>query len=296
MKKLLFFALFFLSSCVQPKDRDLILINANVITLNPQNPLAEIVVIKNDKILFVGNKTDLEKYNSQSTKVIDLQGKTIIPGFIDAHAHFLSLGNALKNINLNNINYWSEAEELVKETVKNSQPGDWITGRGWHQEKWQKIPEQAVNGYPIHNSISAISPNNPIILKHASGHALFANAKALEIANITSKTKNPDGGEIIKDKQGNPTGILLETAMDLVTDIHKKYLESLSAEKQRQINLEYIEEAMAHCLEKGITTFHDAGSFFNEIDLFKNLAVQGKLDMRLWVMISSEEPLSTALL
>jgi len=295
MKKLLI-ALFLVSVCYPQSDIDLIITNANVITLNQHNPQAEIIAIKNNKILFVGNKSDLDKYADRATKIIDLQGKTVIPGFIDAHAHFLGLGNSLKNINLNLIKNWEEAISQVDQAVKKSQSGDWITGRGWHQEKWKQAPEQAIDGYPIHSSISVISPDNPIILKHASGHAIFVNAKAMEIAGIDSKTKNPDGGEIIRDKKGNPTGILLETAMDLVYDPYKKYQESLSLEEQRRIDHEYLLAATKHSLENGITTFHDAGSYFKEIDLFKQLAEKGELDIRLWIMISSEEQLSSELL
>ncbi|KAA3610326.1 MAG: amidohydrolase [Calditrichaeota bacterium] len=296
MKKILFSILIFLTGCYQQTEINLILTNANVITLNRKNPQAQIVVIKNDKIHHVGSMADLDNYIEPSTKIIDLQGKTVIPGFIDAHAHFMSLGNSLINIDLNQITNWDEAVKKVESSLKDSQMGDWITGRGWHQEKWEKSPKQNVDGYPVHNSISSFSPDNPVLLKHASGHAIFVNAKAMEIAGIDSKTKDPDGGEIIRDADGNPTGVLLETAMDLVYDRYKEYQESLSLEEQNRINLEYIKAATEHCLENGVTTFHDAGVWFKEIDLFKKLAKKDALDIRLWVMISSEESLSHKLL
>ena len=296
MKKLLIFALLFVLNCSQQTGVDLILTNANVISLNPQKPHAQLIAIKNHKIHFVGKNSDLEKFRSPSTKIIDLQGKTVIPGFIDAHAHLLSLGNSLKNINLSKINNWDGAIELVEQAVKKSQPSDWITGRGWHQEKWDKLSGQSINGYPVHKSISTVSPDNPVILKHASGHAIFVNAKAMEIAAINANTKTPEGGEIIKDEKGNPTGILLENAMELIYVPYKKIRESLNIEEQNRINRAYLETAVSHCLENGVTTFHDAGSFFKEIDLFKQLAERSELDIRLWVMISSEEKLSNELL
>jgi predicted amidohydrolase YtcJ len=296
MKILFTLSLLLLFSCLKKEPVDMILVNGNIITLSPQTPKAEAIVIKKDRILFVGKNSELKRFNIANAEIIDLKGKTVIPGFIDAHAHLLSLGNSLKNISLSKITAWDDAVSLVENAVKKSQPGDWITGRGWHQEKWESAPKPNIKGFPTHKTVSKISQDNPIILKHASGHAIFVNAKAMQIAGINSKTKSPAGGEIIKDKNGQPTGILLETAMDLVYTPYQKYLEGLSAEEQKRISTTELEAAMQHSLQNGVTTFSDAGAFFSEIDLFKEFAENGKLDIRLWVMVSSEETLSDALL
>ncbi len=296
MKKMLILLLLFILSCTKQNGVDLIFKNGNIITLAPGNSSMQIIAVKDDKIFFVGDSSKLNEFEGPNTKTIDLKGKTIIPGFIDAHAHLLSLGHSLKNIDLNNINNWDTAVDLVEKSVKKAKAGDWISGRGWHQEKWDTVPSQSVQGYPTHNSISAISTNNPVYLKHASGHALFLNDKALEFAKINSGTKNPEGGEIIKDENGKPTGVLLETAMDLFYEPYDQYIESLTIEKQNKINQGYLEAAVSHSLESGVTTFSDAGASFKEIDLFKQVAQKGELDIRLWVMISEEEQLSDTLL
>jgi predicted amidohydrolase YtcJ len=174
---------------------------------------------------------------------------------------------------------------MVEDAVKNSSPGEWILGRGWHQEKWDHPPSPAIEGFPTHESLSRISPENPVFLTHASGHASFANAKAMELAGITRTTRNPPGGEILRDASGNPIGIFRERASNLVRAAYDKeragWTEAEAEAELRQL----VELAGEECLSKGITTVHDAGSPFSTVDVFRKMAEEGRLGVRLYSMI-----------
>jgi len=273
-----------------------VLNNANIITMNPDQLKVETVVISGNKILFAGKQLDAKEYITENSKVIDLQGKTLIPGFIEGHAHLWNLGRFLINIDLKNIKSWDEAVDLVKQAADKAEPGQWILGRGWHQEKWQQIPANAIDGYPVHEEISRVSPNNPLRLKHASGHASIVNQKAMELAGINSATANLGDGIILKDLNGDPTGVLLEDAADLVNDVYDAYINSLSVTEKKEYFRNLIHKTARHCLENGITSFHDGGSYFHEIDVLKEMADSRELPLRFWIMISSEEELNESLL
>jgi len=274
------------SSCGQKKEpADLVLMNGKIVTVDDKRPEAQALAVRGDIIVAVGSNEDIKPYLNQATKVIELDGKLAIPGFIDAHGHFTSLGQAKMRLNLMHVKNWDEIVAMVKDAAQKAQPGEWILGRGWHQEKWDKIPEPNVDGLPFHHDLSKASPQNPVLLSHASGHSSFANAKAMELAGITRKTQNPRGGEIVKDAAGNPIGVFRETAQGLLRRASSRYLEKRTPEQIKSEQLRIIELAEQECLSKGVTSFHDAGSSFETIDLFKELAEEGKLGIRLWVMI-----------
>lgn len=176
-----------------------------------------------------------------------------------------------------NIANWDEAIQMVEFAARDIPVGQLITGRGWHQEKWDKRPEGAVEGFPTHQALSAITPNNPVILTHASGHAAFANAKAMEMAGITRNTPNPPGGEIVKDANGEPIGLFRETAQGLLGAARRA---AAPADPRRYATL-----ASEEALSKGITTLVDAGSSFGTIDLIKDMVDKGEMGVRLWMMI-----------
>jgi predicted amidohydrolase YtcJ len=168
-----------------------------------------------------------------------------------------------------------------------AKPGEWILGRGWHQEKWETKPSPEVHGFPVHDSLSKASPNNPVILTHASGHGSFVNAAAMASANITKATPDPAGGEIMKDANGNPIGFMNERAQGLVRaamdrDRSRRTVLEREAEAERQIDL-----AAQECVSKGITSFQDAGSGTDVIDRLKRRATAGTLPLRLWVMLNT---------
>jgi hypothetical protein len=295
MKKiyLLLVACITFSAC-QDSDSfaDTIIINGVITTMNDAQPEAEALAIKDGIIIKIGTNLEIETLKNEQTKVIDAKNQFVIPGFIDGHAHFSSLGESLMNLNLMQTNNWAEIIEGVKVEVLKVDKNIWIQGRGWHQEKWNEVVENAVEGYPSHETLSTISPDNPVVLSHASGHAVFANAKAMEIAGITDETPNPKGGRIVRNKDGKAIGVFEETAEMLITDALKKYREQMTATEKYAEWMKKVDLATAESLSHGITSFQDAGSFFEEISWYEQLAKDEKLDVRLWVMISSEEPIN----
>jgi len=259
------------------QNADTIFVNGNIYTVSDP-ALTEAVAVANGKILAVGPNEDVLLHKGSGTKIIDLEGKMLAPGFIDSHAHFMGMGYAKLDLDLMHIKSYEELVQIVKDKTSGMEPGVWILGRGWHQDKWDSITTPVVQGFPTHHLLSEVSPENPVFLRHASGHAGLANAKAMEIAGITSNTIFNEGGEIIKDQYGDPTGIFNETAQGL---IGKFIPENDSVREQHAF-----EEAVKECLENGVTSFHDAGVDFGTIDLYKKNLVEGKLQVRLYAMLS----------
>jgi len=267
---------------------DMVLHNGKIATVDAAKPHAEAIAIRGDVIAAVGTNEEIERYIGESTQVIDLAGMLAVPGLIEGHGHFTGLGEAKMNLDLTRAANWDEITAMVAEAVKKTKPGDYILGRGWHQEKWDRKPSPAVEGFPVHDSLSRISPDNPVLLTHASGHATFANSKAMALAGITRRTPNPPGGEILHDSRGNPIGIFRETASGL---LRKAYAEVRSKRTPEEVQAEarkVVELAVKECLSKGITTFHDAGASFETIDLYRKIAEEGALGIRLWVMIRED--------
>jgi len=281
------FSLFVLAACqnAEPEIADMLLINGNVYTVDANNPTAEAVAVKDGKILAVGTSTELEKYQGDSTTVLDLNGQFVMPGFIEGHGHFSGLGSSLMNLNFLKSKSWDDIVADVKAAAEKAEEGEWITGRGWHQEKWGQSPDRQVLGYPYHDHLSDVSPHNPVVLRHASGHSLFANKKAMDIAGITRETPDPVGGEIVRDSRGEAIGVFEERAMGLIMRAYEEYLDGLSDKELEQKWYKAIELAEAECLENGITSFQDAGAKFYELERYKGLAESGELDLRLWAMI-----------
>lgn len=197
----------------------------------------------------------------------------------------MGLGYNELNLDLSATKSFQEIVAMVKEAADRTPAGEWITGRGWHQSKWTESPGKQINGFPLHQAISEVSPDNPVFLYHASGHAGFANARAMEIAGLNPLGKeqlrdpnHQEGGEIIRDENGNPTGIFNETAMGLIT----RHIPANSPEKDRQA----FELAMAACHRNGITGFHDAGIGSKTVDLYQQMKRKGKMKLRMYAMIA----------
>ncbi|MEX0890981.1 MAG: amidohydrolase [Gemmatimonadota bacterium] len=267
---------------------DLVLRGGHVVTMDEVRPEAEAVAIRGHTILAVGTDAEIDAYIGNDTEVIELDGRLVTPGFIEGHGHFMSLGSARMQLDLTTARTWNDIVAMVATAASDAPQGAWITGRGWHQEKWETPPPGAVEGNPVHTELSAASPNNPVILTHASGHAAFANARAMELAGIDGSTVPPAGGEIVKDAEGNPTGLLRENADELVgaaraRDESGRPAEDVEAERRRMVEL-----AGAEALSKGITSFQDAGSNFATIDFLKGLEEEGALPIRLYVMVRRE--------
>lgn len=258
---------------------DLVLHHGKVVTVDDAVPEGQAIAVKGDTILAVGTDEEIDAYVGRRTEVIDLAGNLAVPGLIDSHAHFMGIGQAQLQLNLMDVANWDEVVSMVAAVVADAQPGELIRGRGWHQAKWDRPPEGAVEGLPTHHSLSAVSPNNPVILTHASGHATFANAKAMEMSGITRDTPDPEGGEIVRDANGDPIGVFRETAGRLLAPARR---DAPQPDPRRVAQL-----AAEEVLSKGITTLHDAGSSFETIDLFKQMVDDGSLGVRLWVMASA---------
>jgi predicted amidohydrolase YtcJ len=277
--------IFNLSCATRAQPADTVLRSGKIVTMDRNKPSAEALAIRGDSILAVGSNQEVQGHIGKSTQVIDLAGKLAIPGFIEGHGHLTGLGSARMSLNLMTVKNWDQVVSMVAESVTRTQPGEWILGRGWHQEKWDKKPAPNVEGFPTHESVSKVSPDNPVLLTHASGHAAFANARALALAGIDKITLNPPGGEILRDRQGNPTGVLRETAAGLVSKALAQARSRRSPEQIQAQARKEIELAIQECLAKGITSFQDAGSSFATIDLLKQLAEEDRLGVRLWVMV-----------
>ena len=267
---------------------DIVLLNGNIATINDVMPHAEAIAIKGDTIQSVGSNSEIKKLVGENTEVIDLDGKFVMPGFIESHAHFLGLGNSMMILDLNSAVNWDEIIALVAEAAEKAGPGKWIVGRGWHQEKWDPVPELNVEGYPIHTVLSSATPFNPVMLYHASGHAIFTNKKAMDLAGIDTSTANPDGGKIVRDSLSKKAiGVFEEEAASLIYNEYNKFLNSKSASEKKQEVHKKIKLAMHECLQNGITSFCDAGESFEVIDLLKEQVDSGKIKVRLNVMIGA---------
>ena len=261
---------------------EFVLTNGKVVTVEDGVPDAQAVAASGGKIIAIGTNADIKKFVGPKTEVVDAKGQLVIPGFIEGHGHYTGVGTARLNLNLMNVKNWDEVVSMVAERVKTAKPGEWILGRGWHQEKWDTVPQPNVEGFPVHDSLSKVSPNNPVFLTHASGHASFANAKAMELSGVTGQTPNPAGGDFLKDAKGNPTGLFRETASRL---IRTGTGENPTPEDRRARARRILELASEEVISKGVTSFQDAGSSFSDVDLMKAMVDEGKIHNRLWIMI-----------
>jgi hypothetical protein len=265
----------------------LVLLRGTIETVDDRLGTVEALAVAGDRILAAGTIAQIEPHIGPATRVLDLEGKLAIPGFIEGHGHLRSLGESRMMLDLTRVANWDEVVSMVADAVAAGAAGDWIRGRGWHQEKWDRAPDGAVEGFPTHESLSAVSPDNPVLLTHASGHASFANRRAMDLAGVSGSTPDPPGGEILRDAGGLPTGLFRETAQGLI-----------HAAPQGPDDPGHTERAVAlairECLAKGVTSFQDAGSSFQTIDVLRRMAESGALEMRLWVMVREPNPVLAA--
>jgi predicted amidohydrolase YtcJ len=278
-----------LMSCAEKKQpADMIISGGTIYTVDSKQPTVEAVVVSGGRIVYTGKLSEAETWRGEQTQWIDLQGKTMTPGWIEGHGHIMGLGYNELNLDLMSVTSYEELVEKVKEAAAKAQPGQWIVGRGWHQDKWNSKPKKLVKGFQTHDLLSEATPDNPVFLRHASGHAGFANAKAMQIAGVNQMSKEAleknlgEGGEIIRDELGNPTGIFNERAQILIS----QHIPDNTPETDAQA----LALAMDACAHNGITGFHDAGASRENIELFKKFREEGKLKTRLYVMITGFDP------
>jgi predicted amidohydrolase YtcJ len=265
---------------------DLVLRNGRIITLDATTPDAQALAARAGHIVALGSNAEIQRYVGASTHVIDLAGQLATPGFIEGHGHFTGIGQMKLGLELQSAKTWDDIIAMVAEAVKKAKPGQWIEGRGWHQEKWTHPPQPNVEGFPTHASLDLISPNNPVVLTHASGHGAFVNAKAMALSGITRDSPNPDGGEILKDATGDPVGFLRERAAALVKRGAGEPVPTPAEADARAGRI--LELADREVTSKGITTFEDAGSPYAVIDRMKRMIDSGAMHVRLWVMARTD--------
>jgi len=266
----------------QEPPADLVILNGKIVTLETPAEV-QALAARGGRIVALGSNPDIKRLAGQNTEVIDANGQLVIPGFIEGHGHFTGVGQAQLQLNLMKAASWDEIVAMVADAAKNAKPGQWIYGRGWHQEKWTSVPEPNVEGFPTHESLTRVSPDNPVLLTHASGHASFANAKAMQLSDVDGATPSPPGGDFLKDASGKPTGMFRETASRLIRtgtgEPDPTPAEAVA--RARRI----LELASAEVVSKGITSFQDAGSSLSDVDLMKQMIDEGRMSNRLWVML-----------
>jgi len=261
-----------------PVPADLIVTNARVYTADESRPLAEAFAVRDGRIVFVGSRQEADALKGSATRVVDAGGRTVIPGMVDAHAHFGGLAQKLRAVDLVGTKSYDEVIARVVEKAKTTPKGTWIIGRGWDQNAWGDTR------FPTHEKLSAALPDHPVALERVDGHAAFANMAAMRLAELTAATKDPSGGKIIRDAQGNPTGVLVDNASSIV---ERKIPSPTMADARAALK-----DAIAVMHRWGLTGVHDAGASAPMIDLYEDMAKSKELGLRLYVMIGDD---STAL-
>lgn len=278
------------SVAIDEPRADVLLVDARIHTVDSEKPHVTALAIRKGRVLAIGTPEELQSLVGPETKIWSAGGRWVTPGFIEGHGHFVGLGQSLQMLDLSTANSWDDIIAQVQAAAANAKPGEWIVGRGWHQEKWRSPPNDQVDGYPRHDRLSEISTQNPVLLTHASGHATFANDYAMKLAGVTSSTADPPGGELLRfadptSGELQPTGVFRETASALVQRAYDRAQQRLSAEAKQERWLDAIQRASTACLENGITTFQDAGSSIETIDKLRLIVGEQKLPIRLWVMV-----------
>jgi predicted amidohydrolase YtcJ len=267
----------------QPETAQTVFVNGNIYTVNERQPRAEAIAVKGGRIIFVGSNADAKKYQSAETKTVDLGGKTVVPGLTDSHCHIFGIGEREMNLNLEGANTLADFLARVKERVAKTEREKWITGRGWIETFWK--PPQ----FPTRYDLDKIAPDNPVFLTRADGHAAVANSAALRIAKIDKETKNPFGGEILRDKQtGEATGMLLDYAQEIV---RKNIPQPTEAERREAFVIGVKRE-----LSLGWCEIQNAGSNLDDLPPMRQALKAGECKLRVYNAVYGPGPAADALL
>lgn len=272
---LLLLGLFVAPALRAQQPADLIVTNARIYTVDENRPLAGAMAIRDGRVVFVGSARGAETYAGSRTQRLDLDGKTVIPGMVDAHVHLMGLGIALRIVDLVGTRSYEEVIARVVERAHSMPAGEWVRGRGWDQNDW------ADTRFPTHEALSRAVLKHPVYLTRVDGHAALVNARALELAGVSAATEDPDGGRFIRDAAGNPTGVLIDRAQRVVGAV----IPSPSRDERREAAL----AAIAEATRWGLTGVHDAGVAPEVIDLYEELAEDGHYDLRNYVMIHGDD-------
>jgi hypothetical protein len=259
----------------QQQPADLVVLHARIYTADVNRPVAEALAVRGGRIAFVGSARGALALAGPKTEKLDLAGRTVIPGMVDAHAHLLGLGQALRTVDLVGTKSYEEVVARVALRAKTARPGEWIRGRGWDQNDW------ADTRFPTHEALSRAVPNNPVYLTRVDGHAALVNAKALELAGVTKATADPTGGRFIRDSGGTPTGVLVDGAQGVVGRV----IPAPPAAELREQTL----AAIAELNRWGLTGIHDAGVGPEGIAVYEALAREGRYSLRNYVMVRADD-------
>jgi len=258
------------------ESADLIIKNGNIVTLNENNDIVEAIAIKSDRILAAGSNLMIDKYNSNSTIVIDAHNNTVMPGFNDAHCHFASGSKSLRTLDFRNVNSLEKIKSMVADQISQLPPGALIIGSNYDHTLFDDAR------FPSRFDLDPVSPDNPVIIKRVDGHSCWVNTLTLKLAGITSNSTSPFGGEIMKDeKTGTLTGILKESAMNLLDQL-------IEEESDTEITEEDIVHGLAHANRLGITSIHTSAGL-DEYKLYEKLKNQDKLTVRIYAWQYLEE-------
>ena len=258
-----------LSANTKPEAADLVLKNGNIHTVNDKQSRAEAIAVKGDRIVFVGSNAGAQIYVGQATRVIDLHGNTVVPGLTDAHCHLTGIGQREMTLNLEGITNLQDFLAKVKARVDQAKPGEWVTGRGWIETFWQPPV------FPTREDLDRIAPNNPVFLVRADGHGAVANTAALKIGGVTKDTKDPFGGQIIRNKEtGEPAGMLLDNAQSFVS----RHIPARAEGNNEQAVILGVKRS----IELGWTQVQDAGGSYADVEIFKKLYGEGKIKLRIY--------------
>ena len=253
---------------------DLIVTNARIYTVDDARPMAAALAVKDGRVQYVGSEREALALRGPSTRMLDARGNTVVPGIVDGHAHLLGLGFSLANVSLADTRSYDEVIRRVVDRVPKNAPGRWVQGRGWDQNKWGDTR------FPTHDALSRATPDNPVALTRVDGHAILANAAAMKAAGITAATKDPTGGRIERTATGEPTGVFVDNAKQLI----ERVIPPPSKAESRQATLAAIKEAQRW----GLVGVHDAGEPREVIDLFEEMARAGEFGLRGFIMIADD--------
>jgi len=256
------------------RPADLIVTNARIYTVDDTRPVVAAMAVRDGRIVFTGSVREAMALKGSATRMLDLAGRTVIPGMVDAHAHLLGLGQSLQTVNLVGAKSYDEVIARVVARAQNVPAGQWIIGRGWDQNQWGDTR------FPTHEALSRALPNNPVYLERIDGHAQLANAAAMKAASVTAATKDPSGGKVLRTASGEPTGVFVDNATSLVD----KAIPKSTRDETRKA----IRAAIAESQHWGLVGLHDAGESRATIDLMEEMAKAGEIDFRLYVMVSDD--------
>jgi len=257
------------------QSADLIVTNARIYTVDENRPVVDAMAIRGGRVVATGPQRGVMTLRGPNTQVIDLHGRTVIPGMIDAHVHLLNLGNSLRNVDLVGTNSYDEVVARVVARAKDTPAGGWIVGRGWDQNDWGDTR------FPTHEALSRAVPNNPVVLTRIDGHATLVNAAAMRAAGVTAQTQDPSGGRLERNPDGSPTGVLVDAAMGIVN----QKVPPATTEQVKNAT----QAAIAEMNRWGLTSVHDAGVGRAVIDAYEEVAREGRFNIRDYVMVANND-------